>query len=392
MRTPEASDKLASTAGYYAAFIGLGIAVSVTGPTLPGLARNTHSQLDALGFLFTARAVGYILGSLLPGRLYDRLPGHLVAAAALLIMASLLALIPVCPLLVLLVVAIFLLGAADSVLDVGANTLLVRQHGDKSGPFMTGLHFFFGVGAFVAPIAVGWAISAANSITWAYWGLALLLLPPAFWLMRQPSPAAHMETTKASEGQADLALMVLIALLFFGYVGAEVGFAGWISSYAVASRLTGEAEAAYLASAFWGVFTVGRLAAVPISSRVRPRYVLLADILGTLVFLGLICLLPHSRLALWAGTVGTGLCLASFFPTNVNLASRRITMTGRITGIFFSVGSLGSMTLPLAVGQIFVRISPRAGMFAFWVDALLMLAVWAALMLRTQKSSRLSPA
>jgi FHS family Na+ dependent glucose MFS transporter 1 len=381
---------MTATAGYYAAFIGLGAAAAVIGPTLPGLARQTHTQLGALGLVFTARSLGYMGGSLLPGRLYDRLPGHLVASAALLAMAGLLALVPVVPILWLVTAVFFVLGISDGVLDVGGNTLLVRQHGEKSGPYMTGLHFFFGAGAFIAPMVVGWAISAANNIAWAYWGLALIMLPPALWLARLPSPAAHMESGTSAEGHADLALVVLIALLFFVYVSVEVGFAGWVSSYAVATKLASEAEAAYLASAFWGVFTVGRLAAIPISNRVRPRYVLLADILGALVFLGLICLLPQSHLALWAGTVGMGLFLASIFPTNINLASRRITLTGRITGIFFSVGSLGSMTLPLVVGQLFVRVNPQAGMFALWGYTAVMLLVWAALMVRTEQVARLA--
>jgi MFS transporter, FHS family, Na+ dependent glucose transporter 1 len=279
-----------------------------------------------------------------------------------------------------------------SVLDVGGNTLLVRVHGDKSGPFMTGLHFFFGLGAFIAPMVVGWAISVTNSVAWAYWGLALVMLPPALWLLRQPSPTAHMERTETTAEHADLALVALIALLFFFYVGLEVGFSGWVSSYALAMKLANEVQAAYLASAFWGVFTLGRLAAIPISSRLRPRYVLLADILGVLACLGLICLLPHSRLALWVGTVGTGLCLASIFPTNINLASRRITLTGRITGIFFSIASVGSMTLPLAVGQIFDRFDAHTAMLALWLNAVALLGVWAVLMLRTAQVGRQNPA
>lgn len=383
---------MASTAGYYAAFIGLGIAMGVIGPTLPGLARQTQSHLDALGFLFTARSLGYLLGSVVGGRLYDRLAGHAVAAAALLGIAALLALIPLLPLLWLLSAAFCVLGICDSLLDVGGNTMLVRQHGEKSSPFMAGLHFFFGVGAFIAPIVVGWAISVTNNIAWAYWLLALLMLPPALWLVRQPSPAVHMESTAATAGRADRPLVGLIALLFFFYVGVEVGFSGWISSYAVAMKLATEVDAAYLASAFWGVFTLGRLGAIPLSVRIRPRYVLLADILGALAFLGLIYLLPHSRPALWVGTVGTGLCIGSIFPTSLNLASRRITLTGRITGLFFAVASVGSMTLPFAVGQLLDRIDPHTAMLGLWLDAFAVLCVWAVLMLRTAQVARLNPA
>ena len=53
------------------------------GPTLPGLAEQTHTALGAISLLFTAHALGYMLGSFLGGRLYDRIPGHPVMAAML---------------------------------------------------------------------------------------------------------------------------------------------------------------------------------------------------------------------------------------------------------------------------------------------------------------------
>ncbi len=46
-------EKLLTTAGYYAGFVGLGAAAGVIGPTLPGLAQQTHSPLSALGVLAT---------------------------------------------------------------------------------------------------------------------------------------------------------------------------------------------------------------------------------------------------------------------------------------------------------------------------------------------------
>ena len=381
--SPDHREKLLTTAGYYAGFIGLGSSAGVIGPTLPGLADQTHSPLSALGVLFTARSAGYIAGSWVVGRLYDHLPGHPVAAAALLGMAGLLALVPALPWLWVLTLLMFVLGIADSTLDVGANTLIVRVHGAKVGPYMNALHFFFGAGAFIAPVVVGLAISHTNSILWAYWGLALLMLPSALWLAGRRSPEAKMKQPEEAAGRANVWLVVLIALLFFFYVGTEVGFGGWVSSYALATKMYSAAEAAYLASAFYGAFTVARLAAIPIASRVRPRYVLLVDLLGMLASLGLIVALPQSRAALWAGTVGIGLFMASVFPTNINLASRRLTLTGRLTGLFFAVGSLGSMALPPVIGLLLEGAGPRAAMSAFCVFVVASLGVWAALMART---------
>ncbi len=377
-----------TTVGYYAGFIGLGAAVGVIGPTLPGLAEQTFSPISALGMVFPARSAGYLIGSWAGGRLYDRLPGHPVAAGALLGIAGLLALVPALRTLWVLTLLMFVLGFADSLLDVGANTLIVRVHGASVGPFMTALHFFFGAGAFIAPVVAGWAIGATHDIRWAYWGLALLMLPPALWLLRRRSPAAKMKGPETATGHANVWLVAIIMLLFFFYAGVEVGFSGWVSSYGVATKMFNEAEAAYLASAFWGAFTVARLAAIPIASRVRPRYVLLVDLLGALASLGLIVALPESRPALWAGTLGVGLFIASIFPTNINLASRRLTLTGRLTGLFFAVASLGSMTLPVTIGPLLVGLGPRAAMSAFGVFVIALLVVWAALMARTAQPAQ----
>ena len=71
------------TAGYYAAFISLGLAGAVIGPTIPALAAHTHSHLNEVSFLFIAISAGYLIGSLLAGRFYDRQPGNPVMAASL---------------------------------------------------------------------------------------------------------------------------------------------------------------------------------------------------------------------------------------------------------------------------------------------------------------------
>ena len=74
--------RIPGTIGYYAAFVALGLASASLGPTLPGLALHTQSRLAQISSLFAARSLGYLVGSLLGGRLYDRIPGHPVMALA----------------------------------------------------------------------------------------------------------------------------------------------------------------------------------------------------------------------------------------------------------------------------------------------------------------------
>ncbi len=183
-------EKLMTTIAYCAAFITLGMTVAAIGPTLPALAANTQSSMDQISYIFTAQAFGYLFGSLLGGRLYDRRPGHPVVVAGLIGMASMIILTPLIPWLWFLAGVLLALGVAQSILDVGGNTLLVWMHRHRVGPYMNGLHFFFGVGAFLSPLIINQMVLISGSITWAYWVLALLIMPLTIWLIRLPSPTA----------------------------------------------------------------------------------------------------------------------------------------------------------------------------------------------------------
>lgn len=182
--------KISKTAAYYYAFIILGLITGVFGPTLTDLARHTQSTLNEISIIFAARSFGYLVGSLVSGRLYDRVRGHPLLVGGLITTALAFLLIPTIPLLWVLTLIVFLLGLAESSIDVGGNSLLPWVHGDKTGPFMNGLHFFFGVGAFLSPIVVAQVVLSTGEIVWAYWFLAVAALPGAMWLSRLPSPVS----------------------------------------------------------------------------------------------------------------------------------------------------------------------------------------------------------
>jgi FHS family Na+ dependent glucose MFS transporter 1 len=279
------------TVGYFAAFVALGLTVGTFGPTLPGLVARTGASLGGAGFLFMARSLGYLVGSSRGGRLFDRAPGNALMSAALFVMALVMALVPLAPALWVLIAVLLVLGAAEGTLDVGGNVMLVRAHGAGVGPYMNGLHFFFGVGALAAPVVVA---QTGQDLRLPYWILAVALLPVAGWMLRLPSPKP-LEKTQETEGlRADSRLVALIALFLFLYVGAEVSFGGWIYTYTLALKLSGAAAAAYLTSAFWGSLTVGRLLAIPLASRFRPRAVLFCDLAGCMVSVGVILLWSDS--------------------------------------------------------------------------------------------------
>jgi FHS family Na+ dependent glucose MFS transporter 1 len=117
---------------------------------------------------------------------------------------------------------------------------------------------------------------------------------------------------------------------------------------------------AYLTSAFWGTFTVGRLLGVWISTHLRSGSILTIDLLGSLASLSLIAIWPASTAALWIGAIGTGLFMASVFPTMLMLAGERLEISSGLTSWFLVGGGAGGMLLPWVIGQAFAGIGSRS--------------------------------
>jgi fucose permease len=369
--------------GYYLVFISLGLTLAALGPTLPGLAEQTRTTLGGISLLFVARSLGFLIGALLVGRLYDRFPGHRLMTVSLVFIAGTMALVPLIPSLWLLTGVMFLLGLFEPGLDVGGNTLIVWVYRDKVGPYMNGLHFFFGIGAFVAPAVVAWALATGEGVAMAYWVLAALILLPAPYIALQPSPTAPERRDNRPEGRANRPLVLLLAFFFFLYAGAEISFGGWIFSYAAAMPAIAAEAAAGLTSLFWIAFTAGRLLAVPLSVRLRHRTVIIVDLIGAVGGLAVILVWPNSVPALWVGTILIGVFMASVFPTTLSLAERHLHVSGQTTSYFFAGASIGGMTIPWLIGQLFEPAGPASAMAVILVSLLLAMGLFGLILWRT---------
>ncbi len=376
-----------STIGYYAAFIVLGLVTAIVGPTLPGLAERTHSTLSQASVLFPANWVGYLAGVLFSGWVFDRFAGHRVLAFALLGMAGGLALLSGATWLGLAALAMALLGAVGAIVDVGANTLIVWVHGRAVGPFMNGLHFFFGVGAAAMPVLFSFVTQRSGSFALGFWVLALPALPAALWVLLQRSPAHPQAAQGGASAPLNLGLILLVAACLFLYVGMEIGYGGWVFTYAQAKGQADPAAAALLTSAFWGALTAGRLLSVPLALRFSSRTLLLADFAVILLGVGTILLFTGSLTALWIGTLAVGLGMASVFPTTLSMAEQRMAITGRVTSLIFVGSSAGGMVLPWLMGQVIEPLGPDAVIVVILVDSLLALAAYLYLIFGTGRPS-----
>lgn len=391
LEQPKGQSRLARALVYFAAYITLGMIAAALGPTLPGLADQTGTNLKQISILFMGNGLGVMAGSFIGGWIYDRLRGHPVLMVALSVMVLALFAFPLMPTLWLLVLTSFLIGAAMGFLDVGGNILVVWLFGRDVDPYMNALHLFFGVGAVAAPLLADRVVITTGGIRWVYWTLAILVVPIIVWLSRLPSPQPRereKETKQAPLTGRVLALVMLISALFFLHVGSEISYGGLIFSYGVAVGIKPDTIARVLNSVYWGAFTLARLISVPLATRLKPGTILTLDILGGMLSISVVLLLPNWMPAVWIATFGLGFSIASMFPTCLNFAERHLPITGKVTSYMLIGGNLGAMALPWMIGQLFESAGPQSLM---WVMGSTMTLAFVLFMVILWYSQRLKP-
>ena len=349
----EPVNKIRKTIAYYASYIAIGFATGIIGPTLPGLAEQTGTALSGISYLFPIISIGYLIGSFLSGRLFDRIKGHPVISVSLLLLLAPMVVIPLTPIYWLLMGFFFIVGLSSGGVDVGGNTLLIWVHRKGVGPFMVGLHFFYGLGAFIAPMVVGQALKTSGEIVWAYWILAIICAPVSiyFLILRSPKHIKSAET-EGSVGENRL-LVLLISIFMFLHVGAELSFGGWIYSYALKLNLANITQAAYLTSAYWGSLTAGRLISVLIAMKMKPRTLLVIELVGCIIAVTLLLLFPHSVILTWIGTILLGFSIAALIPMTFTFAGKNMDISGRVTSWFVIGIGTGNLFFPWLIGQLF---------------------------------------
>jgi MFS transporter, FHS family, Na+ dependent glucose transporter 1 len=387
------NEAIRRTFGYYSLFICLGLDAAVLGPTLPFLKIQTKASLGEMGLLFLVGAIGYTLGTIIGGRVFDRARGHPVLGIAQVFAAVLIFFIPLAPWFWLLLAILVCKGFAEGFVNTGANILLVWTHGEKVGPFMNGLHFFFGLGAFLSPFLVAQVVGTAGGYRWAYWALAAfgaLVGLRMLFMAGSPRPT-HTNTEKTGQtaaGPVPVALVISAMLFLFFYVGAEITFGGWVATYAITLNLASAAGAAYLTSAFWFAFTAGRLLSIPAATRFTSKQVILTALFGCLTVLTLGIIFSKFSSSLWLLAIGLGFCMAPIWPTGFTLAGQSINLTGRITGVILLGDSFGGMVLPSAVGKVIEASGARSMVYLVFCSLILnLLAFIGMLRLRPAKKT-----
>jgi fucose permease len=342
--------KKGATRLHLGSFIALGCAVSVLAPSLDTFRTNAHTTISQIGLLISAGSIGYLVGSIMTGRLLQRQPAHRMLGGGLLIIAA--ALIGLTAVHSLLALAFIegVLGLGGSMMDVTGNTVVLWVH--KGGPVMNALHLAFGIGGILAPVIISRSLVWTSGIRLGYFLIAGAAAVLAIRILQRPSPEnPHLEGARGFP-KGVTKLIVLAMAFFVSYAWLELGFLSWIATYGQARGLDAKSAAPLLLAAFMAAFSVGRLIAIPVSARVSAKHMMMGDF--AICTAGLLIMLAGgaNAVAMWGGTILVGLGVASMFPSMLSLSEPAVPSTSSVTSMFLVGSSIGSIFLPPLIGRL----------------------------------------
>ncbi len=255
-------------------------------------------------------------------------------------------------------IILFWAGVFVGSADVGGNILIVWAFRSKVGPWLTGLHCIWGVGALISPLLIVHFQQLTGSLVIPCLILGAAVGICALFYIGLPSPGTVHTGSTTRLPIAPMPMATMVFLLFLAGT-IEVTIAVWVFSYIRELQMASTQVAGWINSSFFAAITLSRLLTALILVRVSNETVLYAAMGVLLVAFTGIILFPTSVALLWIGVAAAGAGVATLFPGVLTLAPQYLPAEGRVTSWMFAGASLGFLAIPWFTGQLFTRIGPH---------------------------------
>ena len=373
------------TLNCYLALMSFGAVITATGPALKEIQGEVMLTTGELGLFTTALSIGLIIAVLTGGITVDRYRIKIVGLWGQLFLTLGLFIFSVMESLAVGICAFFVIGLGGGLIEIVVNTVISEIYVDRRTSAMNLLHGFFGVGALLGPVFMGYLIECGFG--WRL-GYQIIALFSALTLILQLT-TSYPE--KVSSDRIDFSVFFRIAknpyTLLLGaitllYVGAEMGINYWSVLYMETGLKIPKITASSFLTSFWIAMTLGRFVCFVAARKIGARKLLV--ILSVLSFFAFGVFLFVDDAAVAGGSmVVLGLAFSGIFPTIMGLGSDRFSDSlGTITGLIMTYMGCGMLLFPWLIGEISDLFSLNTGMFTILFITLLLMFLTGLLRLK----------
>jgi len=145
----------------------------------------------------------------------------------------------------------------------------------------------------------------------------------------------------------------MISLFYHTYVYIEVTPTEYLATFAFKFLHWPVNDVSLLMTLFFGTHFLGRFLGIPLSFVLRPRTMVIINLIVTMI--AYVILLPVKGLPvlLWVSAALAGIGMATTYVTTLLWISESITISVRVSAIVTASGSFGSIVQPQVIGRLF---------------------------------------
>jgi FHS family L-fucose permease-like MFS transporter len=358
-----------------AGFVLNGIVICLIGPILPVFREKWGLDDNRAGLFSLMQFASSLVGVLISSPLISAKGFKPAITIGLLFLGAGFALLNA-PTFGLALAASAIYGLGYGFATPGTNLWVGESYGERRASALNLANLAWGVGAIASSPLAFFAIRTAHVTLLLYVvGALCAVLGVVLFRMNFGEAPHHDEPAGGSSSAVSISTAVLLGILFFVYVGTEVGTSYWAAMHAQRAAIWGGNGYTLAPMFFFAGLLGGRGAAAAILLRVPESTVASGGLLlagaGELLFVS-----SHSATPLFAGAFFAGLGLSSLYPIYVSWLTKWFGARARkVGGVMFAMAALGSATMPWLVGVISrASSSLRSGLSVPLVGCLVMLA------------------
>lgn len=409
-------EKYLISLGIMWSFFVLGWTIGQFGPSLLDLRIITSTSLKQASAFMAGHSVGYLIGSVVLGIIFDKMRKEKTYSVAwsVVAMTVILAVIPWCYIYELMIAMHVFKGLAGGGLDTTGNALLISLWRADGKSFLQSIHFAFAIGGAISPFVTGpflapekdmnttseitGNISIANSTNNATtsdsndfpWTESRLYVPysiaaflaltatvPLFvmaCISKRPSDVKSIKSVSSVDEDIDeerniqrlstgmKAFVLIILMVFLGiYCAMEDGFNNFLATFCVSKLKWTKYMASIVTAVFWISYTVARFIGIFLARIFKP--VKLMFVLTVLLILGFLGFFLSAQFkfyeGIWISSGVVGLAMSMIFPLVFAWTEESILpVTGFVASLFLIAASSGSMINPIVLGFLMDNSSP----------------------------------
>jgi len=376
------SSAKALTFAAYASFVPIGIATVLLGPMLPTLSERWSLNYSQAGALINVQYVASTVAVALSGMLAARLGFRFAIKTGLLLMSAGVGLLVVGP----KWLGMCCVGAYGGGLGLAVpagNLMVAEVNPGRRSATLNLLNFCWSAGAVVCPFLVA-AAARSHQVALLLAVVAGFALLMAIGIAAMPASIVEPSSNKDAGRNTRLTIpwrnggLLVLAALFFLYVGVENGFGFWLATYSKNLGKMSPTMAIMTSSFFYAALMLGRWVA-PLLLRLTDeiRLVQAGLLVACTGMAGLV--LSHGLRGVVASACLAGMGLAYVYPITISLLSRQFgAEASRLGSILFTLSNIGGGLLPWMVGAasnhfgslkagLAVPLIGCAGMFALYL-------------------------